>query len=117
MGSGGVVAAGIMRGDIRMYSFSAPDKTRPVLVLTRDSVISHLATITVAPITSTARGVASEVVLNEDDGLKELCVVNLHNTTTVLQRLIGKRIAHLSASRMAQVCAALRFSLGCDSNL
>ncbi len=117
MGIGGIVAVGIMRGDIRMFSFSAPDKTRPVLVLTRDSVISQLATVTVAPITSTVRGVASEVVLSEDDGMKGHCVVNLHNTTTVLQRLIGERVSHLSTSRMAQVCAALRFSLGCDSEI
>lgn len=108
------MAGGIARGDIRLYKFAGPDKTRPVLVLTRDSSIPHLATVTVAPITSTARGVASEVVLDEADGLKTHCVVNLHNTTTVLQKLIGKRVAHLSASRMDQVCAALQFSLGCE---
>ena len=109
------MAGGVSRGDIRLYRFAAPDKTRPVLVLTRDSTISHLATITVAPITSTIRGVASEVVLDENDGLKARCVVNLHNTTTILQRLIGKRVAHLSALRMDHVCAALRYSLGCDA--
>ena len=57
----------------------------------------------------------SEVVLNEEDGMKSLCV-NLHNAVTVSQQRMGKRVAQLSSARMNEVCAALRFSLGCDSN-
>lgn len=98
-----------------MYAFPRPDKTRPVVVLTRDSTISYLSTVTIAPITPTIRGVPSEVVLNEEDGMKGICVVNLHNTVTVQQRLLGVRIAHLAPSRMSEICAALRFSLGCDA--
>lgn len=108
------MAGKIARGDIRQYQFDAPDKKRPVLVLTRDSAISYLSNVTVAPITSAIRGVPSEVVLNEDDGMKSPCAVNLHNAVTVSQDRLGRRIAHLSASRMGQICAALRFSLGCD---
>ncbi len=44
------------------------------------------------------------------------CAVNLHNAVTVSQQRLGKRVAQLSAARMNEVCAALRFSLGCDSN-
>ena len=51
------------RGEVRLYQFSPPDTTRPVGILTRDSTIGYLATVTVAPITSTIRGVPSEVVL------------------------------------------------------
>jgi mRNA interferase MazF len=29
------------RGEIRWYTFAAPDKRRPVLLLTRDDVIAH----------------------------------------------------------------------------
>ena len=68
------------------------------------------------PVTSTIRGVPSEVVLNEEDGMKSPCAVNLHNAVTVSQQRLGKRVAQLSAARMSEVCAALRFSLGCDSN-
>jgi mRNA interferase MazF len=64
MGVGGDVAAAIARGDVRLYHFAPPDKNRPVVVLTRDSAIRYLTTVTVAPITSTIRGVPSEVVLN-----------------------------------------------------
>lgn len=108
------MARRIARGDVRFYQFAPPDKTGPVVVLTRDSAISYLSTVTVAPITSTIRGVPSEVVLNEDDGMKAPCAVNLHNAVTVSQQRVGKRVAQLSSVRMGEICAALRFSLGCD---
>jgi mRNA interferase MazF len=84
--------------------------------LTRNSAIGYLSTVTVAPVTFTIRGVPSEVVLNEEDGMKSPCAVNLHNAVTVPQQRLGKRVAQLSSARMNEVCAALRFSLGCDSN-
>ncbi len=108
------MAAGIARGDVRLYRFAAPDKERPVLVLTRDNAIRYLSTVTVAPITSTIRGVPSEVVLDAEDGMKKQCAVNLHNAVTVSQQRMGARISHLDARRMDEICAALRFSIGCD---
>jgi len=84
------------------------------VVLTRDSAADYLATVTVAPITSAIRGVPSEVVLGEDDGMKKPCAVNLHNAITVPQHRLGKRVAQLSLTRMSEICAAVRFSLGCD---
>ncbi len=84
-----------------------------MLVLTRESAISYLATVTVAPITSTVRGVPSEVVLTEEDGMKHLCAVNLHNVVTVSKEHLGRRVAKLNAQRLAEVCAALGFALGC----
>ena len=108
------MASRIARGDIRLYQFVSPDKKRPVLVLTRDSALAYLSTATVAPITSTIRGVPSEVVLNEEDGVKAPCAANLHNLVTVSQHRLGRCVAQLNSLRMDEVCAALRFSLGCD---
>ena len=108
------MAGSIARGDIRLYQFAPRDKKRPVVVLTRDCAIAYLSTVTVAPITSTIRGVPSEVVLSEEDGMEAPCAVNLHNVVTVSQQRLGKRVARLSSSRMSGICAALRFSLGCD---
>ena len=108
------MAGRIARGEVRLYNFARPDKKRPVIVLTRDSAIAYLSTVTVAPITSTVRGVPSEVVLNEEDGMKASCAVNLHNAITVSQERLGKRVAQVSSLRMNEICAALRFSLGCD---
>jgi len=109
------MAARIGRGDVRLYQFAPPDKKRPVVVLTRASAITYLSTVTVAPITSTIRGVPSEVVLNDEDGMKAPCAVNLHNAVTVSQERLGRRVAQLRSSRMDEICAALRFSLGCDA--
>jgi len=108
------MAGRIARGDVCLYNFAPPDKKRPVVVLTRDGSIGYLSTLTIAPITSAIRGVPSEVVLDEEDGMKTACAVNLHNVVTVSQDRLGKRLAHLSSVRMDQICAALRFSLGCD---
>lgn len=108
------MAAGLARGDVRLYRFAHPDKKRAVVVLTRDSAIGYLSGVTVAPITSTIRGVPSEVSLDQEDGMKAPCVINLHNTVTVSQQQLGKRVARLSPLRMAQICSALRFALGCD---
>jgi len=108
------VAGRIARGDVRLYSFAAPNKKRPVVILTRDSAFGYLSTVTVAPITSAVRGVPSEVLLSEEDGMKAACAVNLHNVVTVSQQRLGRRVAQLSGPRMNEICAALRFSLGCD---
>ena len=110
------MASGISRGDVRLYQFASPDKKRPVVVLTRDSAVSYLSTATVAPVTTAIRSVPSEVLLTQDDGMKKHCVVNLHNVVTVTQKRLGKRVAHLSSLKMAEICAALRFSLGCDAS-
>lgn len=82
--------------------------------MTRDSAILYLATVTVAPITTAIRDVPSQVVLDEGDGMKMRCAVNLHNTQTVAQQRLGKRVAILSPQRMGEICAALRFAVGCD---
>ena len=113
MGGVGGLAAGMNRGDVYLCRVAPLDKQRPVVVLTRQSSISHLSTVTVAPITSTVRDVPSEVILDVDDGMKGRCAVNLHNAVTISQERLGKRVASLSGARMQEICAALRFSLEC----
>lgn len=108
------MAGRIARGDVRLYRFAAPDKQRPVVVLTRNSAIAYLSTVTVAPVTSAIRGVPSEVTLNEEDGMKAPCAVNLHHAITISQDRLGKRVGQVSPVRMNEICAALRFTLGCD---
>jgi mRNA interferase MazF len=108
------MAQRLERGEIRLYRFAPPDKERPVVILTRGSAIRYLSRVTVAPITSTVRGVPSEVPLGPDDGMKQPCAVNLHNLVTVAQGHIGRRIAQLSENRMQEVCRAMAFALGCD---
>ena len=113
MGTGGIVAGEIGRGEVRLYRFPRPDKQRPVVVLTRDSAIGYLSAVTVAPITSTIRGVPSEVLLTEKDGMKATCAINLHNVVTVSKAHLGRRVAMLSSERLREICGALGFALGC----
>lgn len=107
------MAGGLKRGDVRLYEFPKPDKQRPVVVLTRDAAIHYLSTATVAPVTSTIRGVPSEVVLTQADGMRDDCAVNLHNVVTVSQARLGRRVAVLTDQRLHEICAALSFAIGC----
>jgi mRNA interferase MazF len=85
------------------------------LILNRSSALGHLSTATVVPITSTARDVPSQVILDIADGMKGRCAVNLHNAATVppIAIKLGRRVSSLTRERMEEVCAALRFALGC----
>lgn len=103
------------RGDVCWYTFRAPDKRRPVLVLTRDSAIKYLTDITVVSITSTIRGTPSEVLLTPTDGLANDCAINLYNIHTVPKVAIGPFIAHLSPDKMRAVQQAIQFALGFDA--
>lgn len=102
------------RGDVRWYTFKTPDKRRPVLILTRDSAIAVLNSVTVAPITSTIRSIPTELVLTEADGLPNACAANFDNLQTVPKSNIGDRIARLTARKMKEASAAVLFALGFD---
>ena len=100
------------RGDVCWYSFQAPDKKRPVLILTRDSAIAVLNSVTIAPITSTVRGIPTEILLTRADGLPDTCAANCDNIQTVPKSRIGARIAHLPAAKLDEAAQAVAFALG-----
>jgi mRNA interferase MazF len=102
----------MQRGEIRWYPFTSPDKKRPVLILTRDSVLDYLGEVTIAPITSTIRGIPSEVPLTSEDGMPRPCAVNLDHVQTVSRGKVGSLLTVLSPDRMEEVRAALLFALG-----
>lgn len=100
------------RGEIRWYTFDRPDKTRPVLLLTRDSILDRLGEVTIAPLTSTIRDIPSEVLLTEEDGMPRACAINLDHVQTVHKERLGPLITTLPAVRMQDVRSALLFALG-----
>jgi mRNA interferase MazF len=104
----------VRRGDVCWYSFKTPDKKRPVVILTRDSAIGILNSVTIAPITSTIRSIPTEVVLTKADGLPNTCAANFDNLQTVPKSQIGTRIAHLTSGKMREAVAALTFALELD---
>ena len=100
------------RGEVRWYTFQEPDKTRPVLILTRNSAIRYLNAVTVAPITTTTRGVPSEVKLSSEDGMVTECAANFYNLQTVPKRKVGAWITTLSQDKLMEVDQAIQFALG-----
>ena len=104
----------MLRGEIRWYRFASPDKTRPVLILTRDSILDLLGEVTIAPITSTIRDIPSEVLLTEEDGMPRPCAVNLDHVQTVPKAKLGALITSLLPERMKEVRTALLFALDFD---
>jgi mRNA interferase MazF len=99
------------RGEIRWYRFLPPGKKRPILILTRDSVLEYLGEVTVAPITTTVRHIPSEVFLSKADGVPQECAVNCDHLQTVSKKRIGPPITSLPPSKMIEVGRAIRFAL------
>jgi mRNA interferase MazF len=98
-------------GEIRWYKFVPPDKKRPVLILTRDSILEYLGEVTIASITTTIRNIPSEVFLSKADGLPQDCAVNCDHLQTVSKVGIGQLIISLPPSKMIDVGRAIRFAL------
>ena len=106
------------RGEVRWCILQPPDKRRPVLIMTRTSVLHVLTAITIAPITSTIRNIPTYVLLTpEEDGMPGLCAVNLDNLQTIQKQQISSLITTLSESRMQEVERAICFALGMDQFL
>ncbi|MDA3789172.1 MAG: type II toxin-antitoxin system PemK/MazF family toxin [Desulfobacula sp.] len=100
------------KGEIRWYTFKAPDKKRPVLILTRNSILEYLGEVTIAPITSTIRDIASEVFLSKIDGMPRDCTINFDHIQTVSKGKLGSLITTLSPQKKEQVRQAVLFALG-----
>ena len=102
------------RGQIWWHEFRPPDKPRPVLVLSRQEAPPQLRTVIVVPITSTARGLPTEVTLGTDDGLRHESAINLDHIQTVEKRSLRRFTGTLSDEKMREVCRALAVATGCD---
>ena len=95
------------RGEVRWYRFLSPDKKRPVLILTRNSVLEYLGEVTVAPVTGTIREIPSEVFLSVADGMHKDCAVNCDHLQTVSKGKIGALITTLDPAKMGAVGRAI----------
>lgn len=90
------------------------DKPRPVLVLTRELVRPHLSRVTVAPITSTIRGLSTEVRVGPNNGLDHPSVVSCDNVVTVPTSALGRRIGRLLPEQEVALPAALHAAFDLD---
>lgn len=106
--------AEVARGEIWQFGFPSPNKRRPVLVLTRQKILGHLDTVTVAPITSTIRGIPTEVVVGTECGLKTTSAINLDHLATVPKSGLRSYVGSVPPAVLEQVRDAVLFALGFD---
>jgi mRNA interferase MazF len=90
------------------------DKTRPVLILTREVVRPHLSRVTVAPITSTIRGLSTEVPVGPANGLDHASVVSCDNIVTVPVSALGPRLGFLLSEQETALTDAIRAAFDLD---
>jgi mRNA interferase MazF len=90
------------------------DKVRPVVVLTRDPLGGILHAVIGAPVTSTVRGLSTEVPLGPDDGLRVESVASLDNLQLVARSRLVRRVGRARASTMRSICRALAIAVGCE---
>jgi mRNA interferase MazF len=100
------------RGEI-WWGESPDEKGRPFLVITRNSAISVLSRITLAPITTTIRSIPTEVPLGVDDGLYTDCVATFDNLVVGPKSALVRRLGSIPPSRASAICSALNAAFDC----
>lgn len=98
------------RGDLWLAEL---DKRRPVVVLTRDPLGSHLHSVIVGPVTSTVRGLSTEVAVGPEDGARIPSVVNLDNLQLLDRRRLVRRVGRLRPDTLRRICEAATVAIGC----
>lgn len=88
------------------------DKIRPVVVLTRTRVASRLHSVVVAPVTSTARGLATEVAVGSAEGVRNGSVASLDNTMLLHRSALGRKCGQVDAARWPEFCRAMHKMMG-----
>ena len=90
------------------------DKVRPAVVLTRDPMGRLLHSVIVAPVTSTVRGLSTEVPVGSEDGVVVASVANLDNLQLISRSRLVRRVGRARPSTMRAICAAAAIAVGCD---
>jgi mRNA interferase MazF len=99
---------------MRPIHTAALDKSRPVLVLTRELVRPHLNSVTIAPITSTIRGLSTEVQVGALNGIGHDCVVACDQITTIPVYALGEQIGQLLEDQEQDLTEAIHAAFDLD---
>ncbi len=102
------------RGEVWDVDFPAPAGRRPAVLLTRDVILDRVSNVTLAPVTSTVRGIPTEVQIDEQAGLDHLSVVSCDNVTTVPKRLCVRRRGAVDPATERQIALTVRLALDLD---
>jgi mRNA interferase MazF len=101
----------LKKGEIWWARLKTPAGRRPVVLLSRNEAYAVRTAVTVAPVTTTVRGIAVEVSLGLEDGLPKPCVVNCDSLLTIPKAYLESRIDRLSEKKMEEIHKAVRFAL------
>lgn len=104
------IASAARRGEVWLARL---DKVRPIVVLSRDPMGQLLQSVISAPVTSTIRGLSSEVRLGPEDGLRVDCVANLDNVQLVARTRLVRRVGRVRPRTMQAICGALSTATDC----
>lgn len=89
------------------------DKVRPVVVLTRARVAPRLHRVLVAPVTTTVRGLSTEVGMGTAEGVRDGCAASLDNVQLVLVTCLLRRAGRIAPDRWHEFCAAMAQVMAC----
>ena len=102
------------KGEVWWARLKPPAGRRPVILLSRDEAYPLRAAVTVAPATTTIRGIAVEVSLGLEDGFPRPCAVNCDSLLTIPKAYLESRIARLSERKIEEIHKAIHFALDMD---
>ena len=100
------------RGEIWWARLPLPSGRRPVALISRDAAYAIRLNVTIAGISTVIRVLPSEVSLGRSDGLPRACVINADNLVTIPKALLESKLVSLRPAKLAELDAALAFSLG-----
>lgn len=100
------------RGEV--YDVRFPSGRRPAVVVTRERVIPYLTSVTVVQVTSTIRGLPTEVPLGREHGVDHEWVVNCDHVATVPKAALARHRGTLGPVELARLRDALRLALELD---
>ncbi|HEX3759974.1 MAG TPA: type II toxin-antitoxin system PemK/MazF family toxin [Kofleriaceae bacterium] len=100
------------RGEIWWAQLALPAGRRPVALVSRNAAYRVRSSVTVAEVSTVIRAIPSEVSLGPRDGMPGPCVINTDNLVTIPKALLESHITSLGKTKLAQLDAALQFSLG-----
>jgi mRNA interferase MazF len=106
------VTTPVRRGEVWLADL---DKIRPVIVVTRDPLGRLLHSVIIVPVTSTVRGLSTEVPVGRDDGIRHPSVANLDNVQLLARDRFHKRIGRAQPATMRALCSALSVAVDCGA--
>jgi len=101
----------VWRAEVWWAELLPPVGDRPVVVLTRDSVLHSIGSIVVTLVTRTVRGIPTEVDLGRQQGLPARCVANLDNLLTVPRHRLTRRMGMCDTSKVEDLNRAIKVAL------